>query len=295
MAHPVSHRPGKPKAVLGVLPVSNVLIPFGLKDDRMVSVDAVATGLACGCICPACFGRLVAKKGASRVHHFAHVASNAICTYGAETAIHRMAKQLLLDARRIFAPGFAWQESVSDDDGVEFYESAIVCEAENHRFDSMFIEADFRGIRPDAIGWLDDRPLLIEIAVRHPVGQDKAERLSRLNVACVEVDLSKVDSSTITEEQLRRLVLDESKTKRWISHPRLGDARERVRSRLRIPRESAADSSACRAGVPRQAGPRVTGRCYSRSVSDVRQRALAVLAAAADFCLRIDSPLSVSR
>src|SRR5688572_18207085 len=64
---------------------------------------------------------------------------------------------------------------------------------------------------------------------------------------------------------------------------------------MRIPRESAADSSACRAGVPRHAGPRVTGRCYSRSVIDVRQRALAVLAAAADFCLRIDSPLSVSR
>ncbi len=67
------------------------------------------------------------------------------------------------------------------------------------------------------------------------------------------------------------------------------------RAGMRIPRESAADSSACRAGVPRHAGPRVTGRCYSRSVVDVRQRALAVLAAKAVFCLRIDSPLSVSR
>ena len=38
----------------------------------------------------------------------------------------------------------------------------------------------------------------------------------------------------------------------------------RLRELVRIPRWSAADSSASRAGVPRHAGPRVTGRWYCR-------------------------------
>jgi hypothetical protein len=52
-------------------------------------------------------------------------------------------------------------------------------------------------------------------------------------VACVEIDLSKVDPATITLDELRRLVLDEHKTKQWISHPKVPAVRERVRALLR--------------------------------------------------------------
>lgn len=50
------------------------LIPFALReaDQRFVGVGDVAAGLACGCICPSCKSRLIARKGAIKVWHFAH-------------------------------------------------------------------------------------------------------------------------------------------------------------------------------------------------------------------------------
>lgn len=69
-----------------------LLIPFALKDGRIVHVDSVDSGRACGCICPACKEMLVARKGRIRVHHFAHDAG-AACD--GESALHATAKLLL--------------------------------------------------------------------------------------------------------------------------------------------------------------------------------------------------------
>lgn len=49
-----------------------LLVPVGLKDGRMVTVDEVEQGLACGCSCIECGGRLVARRGEVRAPHFAH-------------------------------------------------------------------------------------------------------------------------------------------------------------------------------------------------------------------------------
>ena len=69
-----------------------LLIPFALKDGRIVHVDSVAGGRACGCTCPACEGALIARKGRIRVHHFAHDVGN-VCD--GESALHATAKLLL--------------------------------------------------------------------------------------------------------------------------------------------------------------------------------------------------------
>lgn len=50
----------------------NHTLPFGLKNGKLVNVDQVDRGLACGCACPACNGQLIARKGEIRIHHFAH-------------------------------------------------------------------------------------------------------------------------------------------------------------------------------------------------------------------------------
>ena len=44
-----------------------------LKDDKLVHVDTVPTGLKCGCICSKCKGLLVAKNGGKiEAHHLVH-------------------------------------------------------------------------------------------------------------------------------------------------------------------------------------------------------------------------------
>ena len=206
----------------------NTLIPFGLRGDRMVAVADVSSGLACGCICPACRSPLVARKGARRRHHFAHAVSNPNCRYGPETAIHRMAKQCLLDARRIALPAFTWTETAKDGLGQEYAESAEICRSSRISFERTAAEHPFADLRPDVVGWADGRPLLIEIAVRHPVSGTKLARLREAGFACIEVDLSREDRESLTEERLRELVVDSLVLKRWLSHPDL----ERVRSSL---------------------------------------------------------------
>jgi hypothetical protein len=54
--------------------VSNNKIPFGLKEGILVHVSDVASGLACGCVCPECNGKLQANKGKSGkgTHYFSH-------------------------------------------------------------------------------------------------------------------------------------------------------------------------------------------------------------------------------
>ena len=69
-------------------------LDFGLDHTgRMRGIDEVEQGLACDCECPECGSPLVARKGAVRVHHFAH--RGASCATGAESALHRMAKQIV--------------------------------------------------------------------------------------------------------------------------------------------------------------------------------------------------------
>ncbi|GAC06206.1 hypothetical protein [Paraglaciecola chathamensis] len=41
----------------------NLDLTFALKDNVLVSIANVARGLACECVCPACNGPLIAKKG----------------------------------------------------------------------------------------------------------------------------------------------------------------------------------------------------------------------------------------
>lgn len=68
-------------------------IPFAIKLDtgEMVSVDEVPSGLDCGCKCPSCDGRLVARKGPKNVHHFGHHdKSQEGCQYAFETSVRLM-------------------------------------------------------------------------------------------------------------------------------------------------------------------------------------------------------------
>ena len=59
---------------------------------NLVYVDDVAKGFSCGCVCPSCGEKLIAKNGGSkRIHHFAHASGND-CETAYETMLHQLAK-----------------------------------------------------------------------------------------------------------------------------------------------------------------------------------------------------------
>ena len=73
--------------------MTTLLIPYGLDDDdRIVHVDTVPRGKACGARCAGCAAALVARKGDKNIHHFAHLSTNG---HGCEGWLHKTAKRIL--------------------------------------------------------------------------------------------------------------------------------------------------------------------------------------------------------
>ena len=53
--------------------MSNIKIPYALKNGTLVHVDSVERGLACGCLCLVCNNAVQARQGERKSHHFSHV------------------------------------------------------------------------------------------------------------------------------------------------------------------------------------------------------------------------------
>jgi len=98
---------------------TSTLIPFALResDQRFVGVGDVAAGLACGCICPSRKSRLIARKGAIKVWHFARATERAwgriSCTPGKERVITTVEKPFGIGMIGAQPYGFltAWEEA----------------------------------------------------------------------------------------------------------------------------------------------------------------------------------------
>lgn len=178
-------------------------------DGRKVHIDEVANGLACECVCLKCGGKLVGRHGDVRQHHFSHyLATDGVgCT---ETALHLAAKAIIQQEKRLILP----QQLA----GIGIQLGAEVC------FDSVTLEHRLgRGeegteIVADAYGHgaID---MVIEIAVHHPVDQDKAEKIRRLGPPAVEIVLTNAVSAFWDWETLRHAVVADPLRRRWINLP----------------------------------------------------------------------------
>ena len=76
---------------------------YALKDGKAVHISEVESGLKCGCVCPACGEKLVAKKGDRVAHHFAHYSGHT-CEYGFESSLHLAAKDIISKAKKFVIP-----------------------------------------------------------------------------------------------------------------------------------------------------------------------------------------------
>jgi hypothetical protein len=81
----------------------DIEIPYALRAGMIVHVSEVARGLDYGCVCDRCGDALVARKGASRQHHFAHY-SNSDCSGAAESLLTSASKGAAVEC---FGPRFA--------------------------------------------------------------------------------------------------------------------------------------------------------------------------------------------
>ena len=181
------------------------LLPFGeAPDGRLLRASDVPAGLACGCSCPGCGAPLVARRGGRRAAHFAHATGRA-CASAHETVLHRLAKQLIADGAPLALPEVAAEHGGR---------RRPVRPAATIRPDAAILEPGLDGLRPDILATVAGRPLLVEVAVTHPCGPEKAALIRERRLAAVEIDLSRVPRDA-APEALERAVL-RSAPRRWL-------------------------------------------------------------------------------
>ncbi|MDN7126909.1 hypothetical protein J6J08_05910 [Pseudidiomarina sp. 1APR75-33.1] len=83
-------------------------IPFAIEKEsgKFVEVSEVHSGLKCDCICPCCYGDLVARKGDVKQWHFAHHQTEVddCCHFSFQASIRGMILQQLNKLTSIFVP-----------------------------------------------------------------------------------------------------------------------------------------------------------------------------------------------
>ena len=178
---------------------------YGIKDGRVVHVEAVTNGLDCGCSCPHCGSQLNAKKGNVRVHHFAHY--NSIdCEHGAETAIHLMAKQIISDRKIVQLPAASLNQMGLDTNVHPHHVNEFI-PTKLAMFESVEEEPTMEGYRPDLTALdLDGEWLDIEIKVTHEVDDVKASAQVDRQRNMLEINLSQV-SRVLPYKELEEVVL----------------------------------------------------------------------------------------
>ena len=170
------------------------------KEGNLVHVDKVPNGNECGCVCPHCKSALCAKNGGDgekMIHHFAHL-SGADCVGAVESALHKMAKDVLSESKCVFLPNR--------------FDGRL---GEQHRFDRVeveFYDKDTR-LRPDCIGYNEDKSLWIEFKRTHAVDAKKRGKIISAHIDCIEIDLN---GCSLDPVAVKEFIMNSVENRKWI-------------------------------------------------------------------------------
>lgn len=198
----------------------------------VVPISEVPKGLACKCRCPACGKPLVAKKGKELTHHFAHDALQS-CHGAPETALHRLAKQIVEQHLKLLLPEVK---------AVYGERSRVLYEEMEVSFDRAVVEArHLTEVIPDLYVEREGRMLLVEMFVTHACDDAKLAELRAKGIATLEIDLSRIarDAGPV---EVEHAVLFEA-SRRWVYHPKIDAAVAAMREAERKVRQAAEEKA----------------------------------------------------
>lgn len=182
-------------------------LTYALKDGEITHISKVERGLKCGCNCPACGEKLVARKGQRVMHHFAHQTTKD-CEYGYESSLHLAAKEILFQAKKMVIPPVYVHFPNS------YKEKVLLCDAKEVTIDRVELEQRFSNVVPDVVVYIGTKRLFIEVFVTHYIDEEKLDKLKTADISTIEIDLSKTDHS-ITTEELTALLIENNEAKYW--------------------------------------------------------------------------------
>ena len=151
---------------------------YAIKDGVATSIENVESGLKCGCICPSCGEPLVARKGAKRMHHFAHYSGHN-CEYRYETSLHLAAKEILSKANRIMLPA-VYIQFPNSPKAPELY-----CESKEIEIERVELEKRFQDVIPDVVIYAGGKQLFLEVYVTHAIDDVKLKKLKESDISTI--------------------------------------------------------------------------------------------------------------
>ena len=206
----------------------NGLLQLALnKKGELVSIYQVPTGKECDCFCPKCGEPLIAKnknktagqilKEGQKIAHFSHTPDSE-CRGAEETAIHLLAKDVLKEFRTLLIPPL-------------IVDSCLVSSKRIEIFDKVEIEEPIKTrsftIKPDAILYKKfnnkEYKVLVEFKKTHAVDIEKAEKIKKLNISCIEIDVNNIEvfkGKEINIEGIKSLLEEDIYSKKWIYNSR---------------------------------------------------------------------------
>ena len=125
---------------------------------------------------------------------------------------------ILDEDKSLLLPELIIERSAEDKFGITQTEEIGIEDSGTRVFERVELERRIDEIRPDIVGYIDESPLLIEVAVTHFVGKEKKGLIRKLCLPAIEIDLHSANYAT-TKEELRSLLNSESTKKEWLVAP----------------------------------------------------------------------------
>ena len=178
----------------------NLPLTYALnKQNKMVYIEKVERGRACGCRCPFCKEPLDAKIGyGGHAPHFAHQ-NDKKCKGSYMTALHMLAEQIIEEEKTVMAPSYKEIEKKK----LAFKDVKV-----ERREERKDLQPDIVGVSEDNLRWA------IEIRNTHEIKPPKLNKIKESKISCMEID---VRGQSL--ESLRSFLLDSSDFRKWVNNP----------------------------------------------------------------------------
>lgn len=202
---------------------------YGQRNEMVMHVDDVSSGLACDCTCLGCGNQLVARKGEVNRHHFAHhVQSENPCC---ESIVHKLSKEIIREHKKVGLPRFVCsyvEQDMYDEEISEKFEEA----ARTVLFTSVELEKSNGSYRPDIVGKSEEgKYIAIEIVMTNDVSEEKKEKIKTLQHDVLRINMSNY-SSNDEYEILKNAVLYDA-PRDWIFNSKHAAAPKEIEQKVK--------------------------------------------------------------
>lgn len=180
------------------------------RSGTIVSINEVANGRSCECVCFECSEPVIARQGHVRDWHFAHDAGTPPCELNPESLLHRFVKQVITEERALKVPPLPPRLAARFDPVARMISDGWL------NFEATFEEVWMEGLRPDIVGVVGGEKVLIEVAYTHRCGYDKIEFLDAKGWLTLEIDVGCFGSEEFDPSAVRHWLQSDIQQKEWL-------------------------------------------------------------------------------